>query len=73
MDIVTSNGQPVLDLPPHILQAARMMARDCAAPGEYFVRLVIPAYRAELVSVQTVRVDVIRTAEVARKTALDKS
>lgn len=58
---------PPADLPPHILSAARMIARDCVAPGEYLVRLVIPAYPSEPVSVQTARLEVIRDAGVTRQ------
>jgi hypothetical protein len=67
MDAVTCENQLVTDLPPHILRLARMMARDCAAPGQYVIHLIIPAYKTESVSIETARVDMIRRAEVARR------
>ena len=51
---------PVTDLPAHIVRLARAIARDCAAPGEYVIRLTVPDYPGQAVTMQTARIEVIR-------------
>jgi hypothetical protein len=73
MDVLSSrpaqvvDGRLVADLPPHILRLARMIARDCAAPGQYVIHLTIPDRPRAPATIQTARVDVIRDAVAERK------
>ena len=55
------------DLPPHVLRLARMIARDCATPGEYVIHLTIPDLPREPATIQTAKLDVIRDATAERK------
>lgn len=57
---------PGSDLPAHVLSLARMIARDCSAPGEYTIKLTIPDRPGQPALMQTARLDVIREASAAR-------
>ena len=57
----------VNDLPPHIVRLARMIARDCAAPGVYVIHLTISDRPRVPILIQTARLDVILYAMAERK------
>ena len=54
------------DLPPHVLRLARMVARDCKAPGRYMVELTISPYPGVPVGAE------ISTLSTIRKTDIEK-
>ncbi len=55
------------DLPPHVLRLARMIARDCAVPGDYTINLNIPDRPREPATIQIARKDVLREGKAERK------
>lgn len=55
------------DLPPDMLSLARMMARDCRAPGQYVVYLTVPPYPRDPVQVEIKTVSTIRDTVVSRQ------
>lgn len=58
------DGRIVNDLPPHIVRLARMIARDCHAPGRYVVHLIIRPDQP--MQIETARVETIRQAEAVK-------
>lgn len=58
------DGRIVNDLPPHIVRLARMIARDCHAPGRYVVNLIIRP--GQPMQIETARIETIRQSEAER-------
>jgi hypothetical protein len=50
-----------------MLSLARMMARDCRAPGQYVVYLTVPPYPRDPVQVEIKTVSTIRDTVVSRQ------
>jgi|GEM_PF-2351336 len=58
---------PACDLPPDIMSLARMIVRECRAPGQYAINLTVSPYRSEPLQVEILTVSTVRTAELTRR------
>ena len=55
------------DLPPHVLRLARMVARDCKAPGRYMVELTISPYPGVPAETEISTLSTIRKAHIEKR------
>lgn len=54
-------------IPPHLIYLAEMIARDCAAPGIYNIKLSVPAHPTSAYAFEVGRYERMRQANFGRK------
>jgi hypothetical protein len=67
--MMNGKSDGIRDIPQELVQLSRHIQRACAAPGHYTITYTVPAHPNQPRQVTISRSEMIRTAEVNRKSS----